>query len=151
LLPFSPLHYDTVPGRSELFYITQVSGVYSPGEPAMWEVFLDWSHVPEYELLPDSSCRARVWYYSLTTVDVSQIFSPQQEQVIFPEGTRIVEKKYSLTLQHEEFIRGMLSETVWRGGYFDVTPANITTNLSEGAIGYFGACTVDSVIIIASR
>ena len=33
-------------------------------------------------------------------------------------------------------------ESEWRGGLFDVERGNITTNLSEGAIGYFAASTV---------
>jgi hypothetical protein len=36
----------------------------------------------------------------------------------------------------------MLSETEWRGGVFDVQRANVSTNLSEGAIGFFASCTI---------
>jgi hypothetical protein len=35
-----------------------------------------------------------------------------------------------------------MMETEWRGGLFDVERGNISTNLSEGAIGYFAASTV---------
>ena len=36
----------------------------------------------------------------------------------------------------------MLSETEWRGGLFDVKRANVITNLSEGAVGFFAVSTV---------
>ena len=30
-------------------------------------------------------------------------------------------------------------ETEWRGGLFDSPPANVPSNVSNGALGYFGA------------
>jgi hypothetical protein len=43
----------------------------------------------------------------------------------------------------------MLSETEWRGGVFDVQRDNVSTNLSEGAVGFFAVATVvaDTTVI----
>jgi hypothetical protein len=50
---------------------------------------------------------------------------------------------------YAEFLRGMLSETDWRGGVFAVLPGNARTNLSEGALEYFTAAEVirDTVVV----
>ena len=54
----------------------------------------------------------------------------------------MIQRKYSLSPQHEEFIRSLLVETQWHGGNFDIEEGNVHTNLSEGALGFFGACSV---------
>jgi hypothetical protein len=81
----------------------------------------------------------------LPTLDVSQIFSPEMEKVSFPAGTIINERRYSLTPEHAEFFRELLLETNWTGGLFSLSNANVITNLTEGAIGYFGVCSVTSL------
>lgn len=124
--------------------IDWVANVYQPEDPAMYEISLDWSAVQGYENSPKDSCEALLYYYSLTTLDVNQIFVPESETVYFPVGTIATERKYSLTTEHCEFIRSILSETKLRGGFFDVSPSNINTNLSNGAVGFFGACSVVS-------
>jgi hypothetical protein len=35
-------------------------------------------------------------------------------------------------------------ETEWSGGLFDVQPGNVTTNLTNGALGYFAVCMIVS-------
>ncbi len=116
-------------------------------EPSMTEYYFDWSGVPGYTDM--DSCRAKVIYYNLNTIDAGEMFRPESEQVIFPAGTVVCRKKYSMNEAYAAFIRTLLSETEWRGGLFDVQPGNVLTNLSEGAIGYFSASTVisDSTII----
>ncbi len=37
---------------------------------------------------------------------------------------------------------GILNETAFNGGLFDAPPANVNTNISNGALGYFGAAGV---------
>jgi hypothetical protein len=71
------------------------------------------------------------------------------EAVRFPPGTIVFREKESVNGQYEEFLRGMVSETDFRGGVFDVLPGNARTNLTEGAIGYFTATQVirDTLVI----
>lgn len=121
--------------------------LYDTDEPSMTEYYLDWSQLPGFA--DNDSCRAMIIYYSLNTIDVAEMFKPEKEQVVFPAGTTVYRKKYSLNEAHAAFIRTLLSETEWRGGLFDVQPGNVQTNLSEGAVGYFAASTVvsDTTII----
>jgi hypothetical protein len=97
----------------------------------------------------DSNCRAKQIYYDLKNIDINEQFKPSQEQVVFPAGTTIIRKKYSVSPRYKSYLRGMLSETAWRGGLFDSFPANAATNLSEGAVGFFAISTVlsDTTII----
>lgn len=114
--------------------------------PSMIEIYLDWTHYNRFDTLYDGTGIAKMVYYTLNTIDVAEIFKPDKENIYFPEGTQIIRKKYSLSPEHQEFARSLLSETEWRGGYFDVLPGNTITNLSEGALGFFGvsAVTIDT-------
>ena len=89
-------------------------------------------------------------FYTLPTLDVSQIFAPPVEAVSFPAGTVITESRYSLTPEHAGFVREMLLETSWQGGLFSSVPANVTTNLSDGAVGWFGACGKTTLSLVAT-
>mgnify|MGYP001408540027 CR=1 FL=1 len=145
---FTSLHYAKNSG-DHLYRITWVANAYNAAHPAMYEILLDWSHLPAYSSLDSASCTARLFYYSLPTIDVSQVFAPEMEKVNFPRGTKIIEKKYSLNSEYAEFIRALISETNWKGGLFDSAPANVPTNLSAGAIGFFAACNViaDTIVV----
>ena len=87
------------------------------------------------------------YHYNLSTVDVNQFFKPVKEILSFPANTTIIRNKYSLSPDHEKYIRSLLSETEWKGGWFDLMPGNLHTNLSTGGVGYFGASSllVDTV------
>lgn len=115
---------------------------YNPSLSAMYEIQLDWSSAPGYENQNPDSCRSKLYYYTLPTLDVSELFAPGIEKIAFPSGTVITERRYSLTDEHAAFLRAVLLETTWQGGYFNTASANIPTNLSTGAMGFFGACGV---------
>ena len=144
-LPFPNMRLRLVQNNPPLYevYINDQNG------PSIIRMELDWSHVRGYENLPSHENHALIYHYTLGTVDVNHIFSPDREHVYFPPGTIVYREKESVSRAYGEFLRGMLSETDWRGGVFDVLPGNARTNLSEGAIGFFTAADVlrDTVII----
>lgn len=84
------------------------------------------------------------FFYTLDVVDITKTFAPEKEPFTFPKGSTLHRKKYSLTLDHQNFLRSLLAEIDWRGGGFDAAPGNVLTNLSEGAVGYFYVSMVDS-------
>ncbi len=127
----------------EFYHIDYVASAFEASDPAMWEVLIDWSTVPGYENSSDT--RRRLLFNTLPTLDVSQVFAPLVEEVCFPAGTRIDQRRYSLSPEHAAFIRSLLLETSWQGGVFPSDPANVNTNLSEGALGFFGICAVNSL------
>jgi hypothetical protein len=117
------------------------------GEPSMTEVYMDWSSIPSY-CSTYGHCEAQETFYYLKNIDVNKVFGPEKEVIYFPSETKIVRRIYSLSNEHQAFLRSLLMETEWRGGLFDVQPANVKSNLSNGAWGFFGACMVltDSLI-----
>lgn len=118
------------------------------GQPAMIKIFYDWSADTTYCALY-GSCMAQETWYILDNVDVNAVFSPEREVIYFPFGTVIVRQKYSLTGEHQEFVRSLLMETDWSGGMFDVQHGNVATNISNGGLGYFAACMVvkDTILV----
>ena len=117
--------------------------------PAIVRLELDWSQVRGYKDLPDSLTHAVIYHYTLNGVDVNKLFKPQQEQIRFPDSTRVVREKESVNNWYGEFLRGILSETDWRGGMFDVLPGNARTNMVGEAIGFFTAAEVirDTIVV----
>lgn len=128
--------------KENRYHFTRTPFPYSPVLPGMYEIELDWSGAEGYEGQNPDSCRAKVYYYTLPTIDVSEVFAPGMESVTFPPGTVITERRYSLSSEHASFLRAVLLETTWQGGYFNTASANIPTNMSSGARGFFGACGV---------
>ena len=137
--PFNFLVYAKDEGTG-LYHISWVASSFSTGVPAMWEVLLDWSKVPGYQSTDSSKCKARLLFYTLSTLDVSEIFAPEMEKISFPSGTVIKETKYFLTPEYAEFVREVLLETQWQGGLFNTFPSNVPTNLSAGGVGFFAVC-----------
>jgi hypothetical protein len=111
------------------------------GSPAMIEVYYNWSSDSAYSSSYGHS-QAQETFYVLNNVDVNKEFGPEKDTIFFPKGTTIIRKKYSLSEEHQTFLRSLLMETEWRGGIFDVQQGNVYTNISNGARGFFGACMV---------
>jgi hypothetical protein len=146
---FTPLVY-TKNIRDSLYHITWVANAYNPEKFAMWEILLDWSSVSGYTGLNPEECKARLLFYTLPTLDVSQVLTNELEKVYFPAGTLLVERRYSINAEHAAFIRALLSETNWQGGLFDSSHANLPTNVSGNAVGFFSACAVVSYSTIVT-
>lgn len=133
-----PLRYHQIQEKKNWYELD----LWESDDPYMMEIDLDWSHYAACDTLPEEKCHARIVYYNVTSIDVNKTFKPDKERVVFPAGTIVYRKKYSLSPPQEAFVRTLMSETEWRGGVFDVQPGNAYTNLSEGAVGYFSASTV---------
>jgi hypothetical protein len=141
--PLQPLNITACDESGESFNVETLG----TGDPFMMEVDYDWSTNGS---CAESSCMAREVIYHMNSVDVNEIFKPEQEVVCFPAGTIIKRKQYSLNDDHQNYVRAMMNETNWRGGLFDVERGNIPTNMSAGAIGYFAASSVvsDSAVFV---
>lgn len=120
-----------------------------PASPGNYRIFSAESDTPSYtEYLVEwqesggQTGRSVFYSYKLSTIDVSQLFKPGTEKLSFPAGSRVIRRKYSLSPEHERYIRSLLLETDWRGGWFDVMHGNLQTNLNNGAVGFFAASSV---------
>lgn len=135
MVPVSPLkkftYYDD-PGNPGYYRILPRES----DTPAYTEYKIEWEE-------PDGRIKESVFYtYKLSTLDVNQFFKPEAETLSFPAGARIIRIKYSLSPDHEKYLRSLLSETDWRGGWFDVMHGNLHTNLNNDAVGFFAASSV---------
>lgn len=118
------------------------------GEPNYVDYTIIWKFTPSCQT--GESCQGRIVHYDLKTIDVNELFKPDQTDFAFPLGSVVIRKKYSVSPDYKSFLRSVLSETEWRGGVFDVQRTNPITNLSNGAIGYFAVSSVvaDTTIIV---
>ena len=114
----------------------------TPGA-SMTEIRYDWSANPSYCAVY-GGCMATEVYYTLNNIDPAKEFAPDRIKLLFPHQTQIIRRKYSLSDDHQRFIRSLLLETDWRGGFFDTEQGNIPTNFSHGIHGWFAACSVVS-------
>lgn len=106
--------------------------------------FIDHQLTWDAPLCGINGCKGRQIFYDLKTIDVNEIYKPEKQEFYFPDGTIIIRKKHSVSPAFRGFLRSMLMETEWRGGVFDVSRANLPTNMSTGAIGFFAVSTVVS-------
>jgi hypothetical protein len=97
-----------------------------------------------------AGCEGEIVYYDLKTIDVNEIYKPGKEDFRFPLNAIVIRTKYSVSPTYKVFLRAMLSETEWRGGVFDAQRADVPTNLSQGAVGFFAVSTVvsDTTVIV---
>jgi hypothetical protein len=100
---------------------------------------ITWRHTP---FCVAAVCEGLLVQYDLKTIDAHEAFKPEQTRLVFPAGSIIVRRKYAVSDGYRAYLRAILSETAWRGGVFDVEPANAPTNLSHGAVGYFAVTSV---------
>ncbi len=110
---------------------------------------IDWSQTPSCSQA--SVCEGRMVYYDLKNIDVQEIYAPEREDLFFPGGSRVIRKRFSVSDQYRDYLRALLSETEWRGGFFDINRDNIPTNMTEGALGFFAVTTVDSDTLIVAN
>lgn len=135
----SPFRNDTVYFNNNFYKF-----VYGGSNlPAMTEVYYDWSNNTAY-CDTFGSCFAAETYYTLNSIDLAEEFGPTKQQILFPSGTTLIRKKYSLSSAHQDFLRSLLIETEWRGGLFDIEQGNVPTNFKNGTLGWFAACMVIS-------
>lgn len=137
--PLQPLKYHRIAENNNFYELNYRES----SDPSMMKVYLDWSHLADQN--DKEKAKAYIHYYTLKSIDVNELFKPDRERVVFPAGTFVLRKKFSLSPDYREFLRSMLMETEWKGGVFDVLPANVKSNITGGrAAGFFAASTVIS-------
>jgi len=138
--PVEPMEDIVLYATSDSTYAINL--IESGSDPNYIKHWLNWQNSEDCST--PENCEAKLIFYDLKNIDINKTFSEDMEVVHFPLGTTIIRKKYSVSDGYKEYLRGMLSETNWRGGLFDVYRANASTNLSDGAVGYFAVSSVVS-------
>jgi len=133
----TPLDSVQIVTYNELFRVNYAE---SP-QPSMMQIYYNWSADSIYTGIYGAAEASEV-FYSLDNIDAGKLFPPEKEIIAFPKNTTIIRRKYSLSEEHQQFLRSLLLETEWRGGMFDVEQGNVMTNFKNGVRGWFAACMV---------
>lgn len=144
VLPFEPVNFKPFSGSDSLTF-DQLPPAFSPDEQAMYEITVDWS-----EIKPSEKTQSKYLYFTFSTIDVNEIFKPDRQIPVFPGGSKVIEKKYSLNKKTAHYFRSILMETEWQGGVFDEASAPVKGNFSNGALGYFCVCSTLADTLIAN-
>ncbi|KUK81721.1 MAG: hypothetical protein XD94_0350, partial [Mesotoga prima] len=89
--------------EEKLYYLDKVANPFDPSDPAIYQLEADWSEVPGYTQLPKEQTHALFYFFSLQTLDVSQLLPPPSEKIGFPAGTIIDIKRFALSQEHAEY------------------------------------------------
>lgn len=65
------------------------------------------------------------------------------EETVPWDTVEVTLEMLSIPEDYNSFLIEVFSETSWRGGPFDPTPANVLTNVSNGGIGFFYAAAIN--------
>lgn len=138
--PMAPLQYRRAAGGIVL--TPERAGE----EPNYIRHEISWKNTPA---CVTGACEGLQVFYDLKTVDVQEGTKPPRQEFVFPAGATVVRRKYSVSPAYKSFLHALLSETEWRGSAFDVDRANLPTNLTNGATGFFAVTTVieDSTVV----
>lgn len=109
------------------------------GDYYMWQVYIDGQL--------DNDTLNEVVFSEDDYVDGATI--PGLEFYYIPPGklkdtSLVTVKMLSISKDYYDYILASLLETEWRGGPFDGPPANIPTNINNGAVGFFNTSAVSS-------
>jgi len=147
VIPSWPI--QIVPAEDNLREINWTAPGYNPDDLAMYEVIISWTHLTD-TIFTDTRTEARMLHYTLNTIDISYVVFPQEkEEVLFPVGSILIVRKYSVTEDYAAYLRALLAETEWQGSLFEDARGNLPTNISNGGFGYFSACSVvaDTIVV----
>jgi hypothetical protein len=131
-------------GETDSVYIAGIGVEYNDSEEAMYEFLIDWRHI-----IPGDSSLAKQVHYVFSSINIGQLFGPDKDQLYFPKGSIVFQRKYGLGDGYAEYLRSLVVETQWKGGLFEESNGNLPTNISNGGLGYFAACSVlnDTLIV----
>ena len=118
--------------------------LFSNSQQALYQFDLDWSHIFDQGLN-----NASIFYYTFSTVHISEFVRPPRQDILFPSGTEVIVTKYGLTDDYAEYLRAVAIETEWNGSIFYGNPANQPSNISSGAIGIFATCAIRRDTLVA--
>lgn len=130
--------YELFPFNQKYYYKIFFNGQdpVGKGDNYIWNVYVD--NVKFTDTLSSWSFQTDDFVDGqyVTNMDICWI-----EPIDIPNDTTLFTvEMVSIPKDYYTFISDVLSETAWRGGPFDPTPANVSTNIvGEGAVGFFVA------------
>lgn len=141
--PFPEISFLPFEDTDSLFF-GAFAPIYNANQQAMYEMNVDWTH-----LHPDQESRAKLLFFTFSTINTGGLVRPAGDTTSFPRGSIVIAKKYGLNDNFADYLRALALETSWRGSVFYGPAANLPTNLSGGALGFFSTCAVLTDTLIA--
>ncbi|MEZ4850008.1 MAG: DUF4249 family protein [Bacteroidia bacterium] len=131
-------------GRTDNYTFGDFVPILNANQQAMYEVYVNWSH-----LTNDSTSQALTYFYTFSSIHVNELIRPEKEQIIFPEGSIVIVRKYGLNDDFADFLFSMAIETEWDGKFYFALSENLPTNISNDAWGFFSTCAVvtDTLVV----
>lgn len=136
--PFEEFGFPDDPYYSVRIWTQELPG---EGDYYMWRTFVNGAGVRDTlrELtFIDDSLYDGVY---VEDVEVDYLSIEDGEATV---GDTVYIEQFNIGEKAYEIFIGIMNETDWNGGLFDAPPANVETNLSNGALGYFGAAGVST-------
>jgi len=131
---FTPVILNMTNEIDSIYEVAWVCHNYDPQNPALYELFLDWRHVDGFD---STRSFAVMYFYTLASIDVAQFLVGTDERVLFPKGTKIRERRYSISAEYAEFLREVIIETQYNSGLVNMIPANTFGNVTNNGAGFF--------------
>lgn len=141
--PLPEINFRQV-GQTDSLTFREFAPLYNPNQQAMYEMDIDWSH-----LSLEEPTKAKMFFYTFSTVDESELLRPTSETVSFPPGSIVIAKKFGLNDDFAEYLRSLVLETDWKGGFLYSASSNLPTNISNDGLGFFSTCAVLRDTLIA--
>lgn len=132
---------DSIRFREDVFNDKDMEILLFAQEPGETKDFYMWKYYKNHELATDTITEATIERDDLVNgsyiswIGVMQVENYSLNDTITLEMSNIPEEYYW-------FLVEFFSETAWRGGPFDAPPANITGNISNGALGFFSTRSI---------
>lgn len=90
----------------------------------------------------EKNLKVRTRFYQFPGVEVNGLIPLIAEPIVFFEGDSMYLSRLSMSEAHFKFIKALLIQSEYFGGALGSVPADIPTNLSGGAVGFFSASDV---------
>lgn len=81
-------------------------------------------------------------FYDFPGIDSEGLVPTIADQLKFMMGDTLQQSKLTLSEANYKFLRAVLLETKFYGGVLSSVPANVPSNMSNGALGFFSASSV---------
>ena len=135
-LNFSPF------GQSDSLTLDELPR-FNNNQQALYIIEIDWTHLSN-----QNDARAKLVYFTFSTIDLEEFLQPQSQEVAFPIGSVVFINKYGINDEFASYLRATALETDWEGGFFGSQSDTPIGNI-EGALGFFGTCSLLRDTIIA--
>lgn len=108
------------------------------GDRYMWLTYVN--NVGIRDTLRELTFVDDVLYDGAYVEDVEIDYLEIDDEATIGDTVRI--EQYNIGVEAYDIFIGIMNETAWNGGLFDAPPANVKTNISNGALGFWGAASV---------